>query len=93
MSAASAAATDTGLNDAALLRKVRALISESEKRQQTELALRIGQVSHDVQTQRIADLTKIDRNLGLIQNNTGIAVAQQQQWINSLVRVSQTQPR
>jgi hypothetical protein len=79
-----------GTSDADLLRKVRALINDSEKRQQTELALRIGQVSHDVQMQRAADLNLIDRNLRGIQSSTGIAVAQQQQTINSLVRVSQT---
>jgi len=79
-----------GTSDADLLRKVRALINDSEKRQQTELALRIGQVSHDVQTQRAADLTNIQRNLMGIQNTTGIAVEQQRQYINSLVRVSQT---
>jgi hypothetical protein len=89
-SATGTASPVASVNDAELLRKVRALISESEKREQTELALRIGQVSHDVQTQRITDLTNIDRNLRGIQSTTGIAVAQQNQYINSLVRVSQT---
>ncbi len=79
-----------GTSDADLLRKVRALINDSEKRQQTELALRIGQVSHDVQSQRLVDLANIDRNLRGIQSTTGFAVAQQNQTINSLVRVSQT---
>jgi hypothetical protein len=85
------AAGGSGTSDADLLRKVRALINDSEKRQETELALRIGQVTHDVQTQRITDLTSIDRTLRGIQNTTGIAVAQQQQYINSVLRVSQTQ--
>jgi hypothetical protein len=79
-----------GTSDADLLRKVRALINESEKRQQTELALRIGQVSHDFQSQRLVDLTNIDRNLKGIQSTTGFAVEQQRQYINAL-RVSLTQ--
>ena len=79
-----------GTRDADLLRRVRALINDSEKRQQTELALRVGQVSHDVQIQRAADLNLIERNLRGIQSTTGYAVAQQNQTINSLVRVSQT---
>jgi hypothetical protein len=77
-----------GSSDAEILRKVRALIEESE---QTELALRVGQVLRDVQAQRLADLARIDHNFGLIQNNTGFEMARQRELVNSLaVRVSQT---
>ena len=51
-------------SDADVLRRVRALIEESERRQQRELALRVAQVMRDVDAQRRADLVKIDQSLG-----------------------------
>src|SRR5688572_28027052 len=43
-------------NEAAVLARVRALLDESEQRQQRELALRVTQVMRDFDTQRRADL-------------------------------------
>ena len=77
--------------DADTVRRVRALIDESEKRQQRELALRIAQVLRDVSAQRQADLSKIDRNLGVIQNATGVEILKQREMVNYLMRVSQRQ--
>ena len=57
--------------------EVKRLLSESEKRQQRELALRIAAVLNDVSAQRQADLVKIDRSLSLLQNNTGVEVMRQ----------------
>lgn len=80
-----------GLDKDAMTR-VRALVADSERRQQRELALRVAEVFRDVQAQRQSDLVKIDRSLGLLQNSTGIEVARQRELINSLaVRVSQRQ--
>jgi hypothetical protein len=53
------------------LRRVRALVDESERRQQTELALRLAEAIREVNAQRQADLVRIDRNIGAMQNNTG----------------------
>lgn len=76
-------------DDDAVLRQVRALIARSEQRQQSELALRIGDVLNDVQTQRRADLSRIERTIGVVQNNTGMEVMRQREMINTLaVRVS-----
>jgi anti-sigma factor RsiW len=73
-----------------LLRRVRALIAESEQRQQRELALRVAEVARETQVQRQADLVKIERSLGLIQSRTGVEVMRTQQQLNSLAqRVSQ----
>ncbi|HZP46953.1 MAG TPA: zf-HC2 domain-containing protein [Vicinamibacterales bacterium] len=77
--------------DADTLRRVRALVDESEKREQRELALRVAQVLRDVNAQRQADLSKIDRNLGLIQNSTGVEILKQREMVNYLMRVSQRQ--
>jgi hypothetical protein len=72
-----------------LLGRVRALIDETEKRQARELALRIGEVWRDVNAQRQADLVRIDRSLGLVQNDLGVEVMKQRQSLNYLMRVNQ----
>lgn len=83
-SAASAA------DNEAVLERVRAIVEESERRQQRELALRVAEVARDNQVQRQADLVKIDRSLGIIQRSTGVEVMRTQQQLNSLAqRVSQ----
>jgi len=77
--------------DADTLRRVRALIDESERRQQRELALRVAQVLTDVQAQRQADLRKIDTTLSGVQRDLGIQVLQQRERMNYLMRVNQRQ--
>jgi hypothetical protein len=77
-------------NDEAVLRRVRALIEESEKRQQRELALRVAELARDTQVQRQADFVRIDRTLGLMQSRTGVEVMRTQQQLNTLAqRVSE----
>jgi hypothetical protein len=71
--------------DAEVLRRVHALLDESEKRQQRELALRVAEVMRDVTAQRQADLVKIDRTLGLVQNNLGVEVMKDRQRLNTLL--------
>jgi hypothetical protein len=81
-------------SDADVIRRVRALVEDSEKRQQRELALRIAELLRDVNMQRQADLVKIDRTLGVVQNNVGIEVMKNRQQINQmdlLYRASQRQ--
>jgi hypothetical protein len=75
-----------------ILRRVQTLVEQSESRQQRELALRIGELLRDVQAQRTADLVRIDRTLGYIQNGTGAEVMRQRRMLNDLaVRVTQRQ--
>jgi len=81
----------TSSSDAETLRRVRALLDESEKRQQRELALRIAEVVRDVDTQRRADLRNIDHTLGLVRNDLGVEVMKQRQSLNLLYRASQRQ--
>jgi hypothetical protein len=81
----------TSMPDAELLRKVRALVDETEKRQQRELALRVAEVMRDVAAQRRADLANIDRTLGVVQNNLGVEVMKDRQRLNLLYRASQRQ--
>lgn len=78
-----------GPTNDAMLRQVRALVTESEQRQQRELALRMAQVVHDVDTQRRADLIRIEQNLGQLEGATGQTADSLREQINYLVRVSQ----
>jgi len=77
----------------ALLRRVRTLVDESERRQRRELALRVAEMMTDVNAQRQADLQRIGNNIGAIANNTGIEAIRQRQVQSELLgyiqRVSQ----
>lgn len=83
--AAPAAATA----DARILERVRAMIDDSEQRQQRELALRTAEMVRDFGAQRNEDLSRIERTFGQMDGTTGVEVAQQRQMINYLMRVSQ----
>ena len=79
------------MTDAELQRRVRAIIDESERRQERELALRVAEVVKDVNAQRQADLLKIDRSLGFIQSSTYGEQMKQRELVNYLLKVSQKQ--
>jgi hypothetical protein len=76
-------------NNAQIMAQVRALIEESELRQQRELALRTAQVVRDFDSQRRVDLAQIQRNFGQIEGLTGAEVREQRQMLNYLMRVSE----
>ena len=78
-------------NDA-VLRKVQQLVQDSEQRQESELALRVAEAVRELQIQRQADLVKIDRTLGLIQNRTGFEVMRTQRQMNSLAQQVSQRP-
>ncbi len=76
-----------------LMTRVRTLIdqsvSESEQRQQKELAYRVAQVQGEFGVQRRADQMRVLQSFGQLQGQTGAEVAQQRQLINYLLTVSQ----
>jgi len=74
-------------SDADLVRRIRAL-EDGSRQQQRDFQLQLATALRDVNAQRRADLVRIDQNLGLIQNNTGIEVAKQREMLNYLVRAS-----
>jgi len=78
-----------GPGDARIIERVRALIQDSEQRQQRELALRTAEVVRDFDAQRKDDLSRIERTMGQMDGTTGVEVAQQRQMLNYLMRVSQ----
>ncbi len=86
---AAAVAPEAQQAQEALMRQVRALIDESDRRHQRELALRVGEAMRDVSAQRRADLVSIDRSIGTMQNNMGIEMLKQREQLNNYVlRVS-----
>jgi anti-sigma factor RsiW len=87
-----AASVSPAALDEAALRRVRALLEDSERRQQRDVALRFAEMAREVESQRQSDLARIDRSLGLVQSRTGMEVMRTQQQMNSLAqRVSQRQ--
>jgi anti-sigma factor RsiW len=78
-----------GSRDEALLRRVQALIDRSEQKQQRELAVRLADVVRDVDTQRRADQVRVQQTFGQLEGQTGVAVQQNRELLNYLVRVSQ----
>jgi hypothetical protein len=81
-----------GSSDADLMRRVKTLVDESERRQRNELALRVAEVVRDLSMQRQADLRKIDQNLGAFQDKTGVEVLRNRRQLDYILqRVSQQQ--
>lgn len=78
-----------GLSEDALLRRVRVLIEQSEQKQQRELAMRLADVVRDVDIQRRADQVRVQQTFGQLEGQTGVAVRQNRELLNYLVRVSQ----
>lgn len=78
-----------GSGDEALLRRVQALINQSEQKQQRELALRLADVVRDVDVQRRADQVRVQQTFGQLEGQAGVAVRQNRELMNYLVRVSQ----
>ncbi|HEY7791358.1 MAG TPA: hypothetical protein VIC33_12635 [Vicinamibacterales bacterium] len=76
-------------SQAGLLQQVQGLVQASEQRQQRQFALRLTDAMRDVEAQRRADLVRIDQGFGQIEGTTGVAVAQQRELWNYLVRVAQ----
>lgn len=81
------------VDEAAILRRVSALIGQSEDRQQRELALRLTQVVRDVDQQRRTDWMRISQGFGRLEDLTGAGAMQQREMMNYLMRVSQRDQR
>jgi hypothetical protein len=82
--ASTPAPADASGND---VRRVRALLAESERRQQRELALRLGEAMREVSAQRQEDLVRIERNIGAMQSSTGREMLRQRSEMLNYVTV------
>jgi hypothetical protein len=76
-------------NEEGLLRRVQTLIDQSEQKQRRELAMRLTDVVRDVDIQRRADQMRVQQTFGQLEGQTGIAVRDNRELLDYLVRVSQ----
>ncbi len=89
VTAAAAPAPASGISDAELRTRVRALLDESEQQQRNDVALKLVQLQKDVYAQQQADLSRVYRAIGLVQNTTRGELANQRQVLS--LAVSQRQ--
>jgi len=89
---APAARGDNTVDAAALMRKVEVLVAASESRQREEFALRLATAQRDFNTQRAADLVRIQERMGTLQRGTISTEANQREMMNLLRRVAQPIP-
>ena len=83
------ASIPSNVDRGALLQQVHALLDESERRQQRELAQRLADVVHDFDAQRRTDLVRFEQGFGQIETLTAQEAARQRNINNYLVRASQ----
>lgn len=72
------------VNEAQFLRRVEALIAESEERQKRELALRTWQLSREMRL----DLAQVERGLVQLDGRSGAEAAKNREILDYLMRVS-----
>ena len=72
--------------DVATMRRVQQLIGEAEQRHSRELAARMIEFSNDMNMQRRADLANVSRAI----NAQNAQMIQQRQYLNNVIRVSNT---
>lgn len=89
VSIAGGAAAPTSASADEMLRRFQGLIDQSESRQRRELALRLQDVMNEFDTQRQADMLRVDQNFGQLENQTSTETARNRALLNSLVKVSQ----
>jgi anti-sigma factor RsiW len=78
-------------NDAEILRRVRVMVEDSERRQQNELALRVAEAINDINARRQAELKRIDLSLQDVKSKLGGEVRRQRVSLNYLMNVNQRQ--
>ncbi len=75
-------------SDETTVKEVQAMLAASEQRQRQELALRLTQLTRDLDVQRRADLVRISQGFGQFEGRTGEMMARQRQMMNYVMRVS-----
>jgi hypothetical protein len=82
-------------SDDAILKKVEALVAQSEERQRREFTLRSVEMAREFEAQRRIDMATVRETVGQFQGAAGTEIRQQREAIdriNNFIRVSQ-QPR
>jgi hypothetical protein len=78
--------------DEEIMKKVEALLAQSEERQRREFTLRSVEMARDFEAQRRIDMASVRETVGQFQGVTGTEIRQQREAIdriNSFIRVSQ----
>jgi hypothetical protein len=75
------------MSDAEMIKTVRALIDQSEERQQGVLARQILQVSRDVETARRTDFDRLRRGIQQVEGTAFEAVQRQRAFEEHVIRV------
>jgi anti-sigma factor RsiW len=88
MAHARSASSPAFIGDDQVMQQIRELIAESEQRQDRANALRLAQVTAQIEQQRRVDLVQLERTVGDIQRMAGVAFQDQ----NRLIRYLQTSP-
>jgi hypothetical protein len=88
---ARAISTSASVDANALLRRVQALVNESEERQRQDLAIRMTRFGREVESQRRSDIARINGVFGQLNGRTGVVEGNQREVVNLLRRVSTQQ--
>jgi anti-sigma factor RsiW len=87
--AAASSAPAGAMPDGEFRRRVRVLLDESEKRQQSELALHMVQLQTDLNAQLQAQASRVSQNFRDVTSTYGDQILKQQRQINYLLPASQ----
>jgi hypothetical protein len=77
-----------GRSDEVVLRQVRALIAESERRQRNDLTLRLAQLARTAEQQRRVDMSQVQWTVDQLQQLTGTAVRDQGRKLDMLLKTA-----
>jgi anti-sigma factor RsiW len=83
-------ASASRMTDAELLRTVRQIVGEAERRQETATARQLLQMFRDFDNQRRADIALIQQGLGQYQGLTNAEIAQNRDMLNQFIRAAAT---
>lgn len=83
----------TSISDVEVLRRVREMLGQSETRQERAVALRIAEVTRELDAQRRIDLAAIDSGMARLQNTNGAEVKQYRDLIQRMYRATAYQQK
>jgi anti-sigma factor ChrR (cupin superfamily) len=86
-------AAEPDASDAAVLKRVNALLDQSETRQQRALAARISQLARDIDARRKVDLAVIDQGLMRLQATNSVELRQSRDLVQRMYRATAFQPK
>jgi hypothetical protein len=84
------------VSDDEIMKKIEALLAQSEERQRREFTLRSVELARDIEAQRRIDMASVRETVGQFQGVTGTQIRQQREAIdriNNLILVGQQGPQ